>query len=284
MCIILIKLTKLKIHLPTFTFQHIWRQVKRGDYGWAKRWKGGGDENRCGSTCPATRQWHKRQLDHQHHKDSTLSWYLILIPITWYSNYLGLKKWWLHIFHHQGKRRPSTKAGFLSSIANYAAQLLLAAVVTVSGHWVIFSSWFFDSQKQDTPSTYMRSKIQVVSENVVEDYWEQVKARHIHNYVAYNNTRSATNSSTNLTKLTSRQSRRPRHPVISPFRMPPRGWPRYDTSNQSYSLCHSFNGENKENTRRCAKSLFISTSESPIVSRVPCAFGITSNRFAIIRG
>ena len=74
-----------------------------------------------------------------------------------------------------------------------------------------------------TPSTYMRSKIQVVSENVVEDYWEQVKARHIHNYVAYNNTRSATNSSTNSTKLTSRQSRRPRHPVISPFRMPPRG-------------------------------------------------------------
>ena len=180
---------------------------------------------------------------------STLSWCLIYIPITWYSNYLGLKQWWLRVFHHQGKRRPSTKAGFLSSLANYAAQLLLAAVVTVSGHWVIFSSWFFDSQKQDTPSTYMRSKIQVVSENVVEDYWEQVKARHIHNYVAYNNTRSATNSSTNSTKLTSRPSRRPRHPVISPFRMPPRGWPRYDTSNQSYSLCHSFNGENKENTK-----------------------------------
>ena len=38
------------------------------------------------------------------------------------------------IFHHQGKRRPSTKAGFLASIVNYAAQLLLAAVVTVSGH------------------------------------------------------------------------------------------------------------------------------------------------------
>ena len=176
---------------------------------------------------------------------TTLSWYLILIPITWYSNYLGLKKWCLRIFHHQGKRRPSTKAGFLSSIVNYAAQLLLAAVVTVSGHWVFFIMIFW-CPKKDTPSTYMRSKIQVVSENVVEDYWEQVKARHIHNYVAYNNTRSATNSTTNATKLTSRPSRRPRHPVISPFRMPPRGWPRYDTLYQSYSLCHSLNGENKE--------------------------------------
>ena len=237
MLISLIKLTKLKIHLPTFTFQHIWRQVKRGDYGWAKRWKGGEDENRRRSTCPATRQWHKRQLDLQHHKDSfdifdSYLRYLIYIPITWYSNYLGLKKWCLRIFHHQGKRRPSTKAGFLASIVNYAAQLLLAAVVTVSGHWVFFIMIFW-CPKKDTPSTYMRSKIQVVSENVVEDYWEQVKARHIHNYVAYNNTRSATNSSTNSTKLTSRQSRRPLHPVISPFRMPPRGWSRHDTSNQS---------------------------------------------------
>merc|ERR1712108_61445 len=94
--------------------------------------------------------------------------------------------------------RPSTPAGFLPNVAQIAANIMLTALITV------------------------------MSEDMVEDYWESVKSRHIHNYNNSNltnnsNSTNNTKSSSNLTKLSSKSSQRPIHPVFSPLRMPPRG-------------------------------------------------------------
>ena len=96
------------------------------------------------------------------------------------------------------------------------------------------------NQNDHQPWLFLRS--QLMSEGMVEDYWERVKSRHIRNYNNSNstnntNTTSNTNTTTttNLTsntnsssKLSSKSSqRRPAHPMLSPLRMPHRGWTQY---------------------------------------------------------
>ena len=78
-------------------------------------------------------------------------------------------------------------------------------------------------QNQNDHQPWLFLPSQLMSEGMVEDYWERVKSHHIHNYNKSNSTNN-TNTSTNSTKVFSKSPRHPLHPKFSPLRMPPRGW------------------------------------------------------------
>ena len=71
---------------------------------------------------------------------------------------------------------------------------------------------------------FIASTAQVISEGMVEDYWERLKSRHIRNYNKSNSTNNTNTNNTNISTNSTKSPRRPLHPKISPLRMPPRGW------------------------------------------------------------